>query len=170
MVSPVLRPAAWVRYTHTLHLRPDDAEAAKTSILPQFYADRFGWVGLAQTVVAITRNLPSQQRGEVCILANNYGEAAAVEFLGRKIDPNLPPVISGHNNYWLWGVRGCRADTLIAIVHDSPQALSKRYRSVTIVGRMTDPLAMPYEHKNIYLLQGKLTPGDFDWAAEQNYI
>ncbi len=170
MASPVLRPTAWVRYTHALHLRPDDSEAAKTSMLPQFYADRFGWTEEASSVVGIVRSLPPSQRRVVCIITNNYGEAASLEFLGRRLDPTLPPVISGHNNYWLWGMRGCSGDVLLAVVHDSREELAKRYRSVSVVGRTGGPLSMPYEHMNIYLLVGKLTPGPFDWAAEQNYI
>jgi hypothetical protein len=40
MSSPVLRPAAWVRYTTALHLHGDKMETAATGPLPQFYADR----------------------------------------------------------------------------------------------------------------------------------
>lgn len=170
MASPVLRPSAWVRYTQALHLRPDNSESAQTSILPQFYADRFGWTEMASSVVEVVHALPPDQRRHLCILTNNYGEAASLEFLGRQLDPTLPPVISGHNNYWLWGMHGCSGGTLIAIVHDAPQDLAKRYRSVTVVGRTGTPLSMPYEHKNIYLLSGKLSPGPFDWEAEQDYI
>lgn len=170
LASPVLRPAAWARYTGALHLRPSETETAHTGLLPQFYADRFGWAEMATEVVGIVRSLPPAERRDVCIIANNYGEAASIEFLGRRLDPALPPVISGHNNYWLWGMRGCSGQVLIAIVHDSPQELAKRYRSVSVVGRTGTPLSMPYEHMNIYLLVGKLTPGPFDWASEQNYI
>ncbi len=170
LASPVLRPSAWARYTGALHLRPREAETAKTSILPQFYADRFGWTEMATSVVGIVGSLPPAERRNVCIITNNYGEAAALEFLGRQMDPTLPPVLSGHNNYWLWGMRGCRGDVLIAVVHDSKEDLEKRYRSVTVVGRTGTPLSMPYEHVNIYLLHGKLVPGPFDWAAERSYI
>ena len=170
LASPVLRPATWARYTGTLHLRPTEQEAAKTSSLPEFYADRFGWTEMATSVVGIVHSLPPAQRHDVCIVTSNYGEAASLEFLGRRLDPTLPPVVSGHNNYWLWGMHGCSGNTLIAIVHDSPQDLAKRYRSVTVVGRTGTPLSMPYEHVNIYLLAGKLTPGPLDWNAEQDYI
>ena len=32
---------------------------------------------------------------------NNYGEAAAIDVFGRGL--GLPPAVSGHNNYYLWG-------------------------------------------------------------------
>ena len=168
MSSPVLRPHTWARYTQTLHLAPSETENAKASILPQFFADRFGWNQMAAEVVDAYRALPAQDRQHVCIFANNYGEAASIDFLGHRLEPNLPPVISGHNNYWIWGTRGCNGDTVIAVVYDTPEDLATKYVSVTIVGRTTDPLAMPYEHKNIYLLRGRKSP--LHWKDEQFYI
>ena len=35
---------------------------------------------------------------------NNYGEAAAIDVFGRRL--GLPPAISGHNNYYIWGPQG----------------------------------------------------------------
>lgn len=170
LASPVLPPQTWARYTHALHLQPGTTENARTSILPQFFADRFGWTELASDVVSAYRALPPQERQHVCIIANNYGEAASLEFLGKRLEPNLPPVISGHNNYWLWGMRGCTGDTLIAVVHDTPAELATKYASVTVVGQLTNPLAMPYEHKHIYLLRDRRSIGPFDWNAERDFI
>ena len=67
-------------------------------------------------------------------------------------------------------MRGCSGNALIAVVHDKPEELRKRFRSVTVVGHTGDPLSMPYEHKTIYLLQGELYPHALDWNAEQDYI
>lgn len=170
MASPVLPPDRWVRYTQALHLLPNETENSRTSVLPQFYADRFGWDQLAAIVVAGYRTLPTAEQRQTCILANNYGEASAIEFLGRRLATDLPPVISGHNNYWLWGMRGCRGDELIAVVHDTPEELRKRYRSVTILGRITDPLAMPFEHKNVYLLRDPKAPHPISWPDEKDFI
>ena len=53
------------------------------------------------TVARVYRSLPADERSQAVIAAQNYGEAAAIEFLGRS--PSLP-VISGHNQYFLWGL------------------------------------------------------------------
>jgi hypothetical protein len=170
MSSPVLPPAAWVRYTTALHLHGDKMESAATGPLPQFFADRFGWdqeVGIVvRTFSALT---PSDQR-RVCIFASNYGEAGAIDLLGPRLDPNLPPAISGHNNYWLWGMHGCDANLVIAIVSDTPQQLAKKYASVTIVGRMDDPYAMPFEHRNVYLLRTRWPSATFEWPDYRFYF
>jgi len=35
---------------------------------------------------------------------------------------------------------------------------------------MDDPYAMPFEHKNIYLLRGRRAAAHFDWADERFYF
>ena len=170
LASPVLRPYTWARYTQTLHLKPSEPEKFKASILPQFFADRFGWNQLTNIVVTGVRALPSEDRQHLCIFASNYGEAGALEFLGRRADPDLPTVISGHNNYWLWGMRGCDGHNLIAVVHDKPEDLAKRWNSVKVLGVTDDPLAMSFEHKNVYLLAQPKVEHPLNWSEEKNFF
>ena len=169
LASPILQPQTFASYTKTLHLAPSEPETYKASILPQFFADRFGWDQLTDIVTTYTRTLSPAERAQTCIFAGNYGEAGSLEFLGRKADPDLPPVISPHNNYWLWGTRGCDAHTLIAVVPDKPEDLAQRWSSVTLLGRMINPLAMSFEHKNIYLLSNPKTDHPINWDEEKNF-
>ena len=69
--------------------------------LPQFFADMFGWRELVEEVVRVAGTLPPADRAKAVIVTRNYGEAGAINFLGRGA--GAPPAISGHNNYWLWG-------------------------------------------------------------------
>jgi hypothetical protein len=174
MSSPALRPAAWVRYAMALHLHGDKSETAATGPLPQFYADRFGWEQEVVLVENAFRSLSPQDRQRVCIFASNYGEAGAIDFLGARQeadgDLHLPPAMSGHNNYWLWGTHGCDPDVVIAVIGDSPGAVAKKYGSVEIVGRMDDPWAMPFEHRNVYVLRGRRSSAPFNWGDERHYF
>jgi hypothetical protein len=174
MSSPVLRPAAWVRYTTALHLHGDKMETAATGPLPQFYADRFGWQQEVSIVRNTFRSLSPQDQRRVCIFGSNYGEAGALDLLGAGQDAgqhlSLPPAMSGQNNYWLWGTHGCDPDVVIAVIGDTPKAVSQKYRLVEIVGRMDNPWAMPFEHKNIYLLRGRRPSSPFNWADERFYF
>jgi hypothetical protein len=173
MSSPVLRPAAWVRYATALHLHGDKMETAANGPLPQFYADRFGWDQEVNIVQSAFQSLSQPDRQRVCIFASNYGEAGAIDLLGvaQGSSPHLhlPPAMSGQNNYWLWGTHGCDPDLVIAVIGDKPSAVSQKYRSVQIVGRMDDPWAMPFEHKNVYLLRGRRSSAPFNWADERYY-
>jgi hypothetical protein len=169
MSSPVLRPDAWVRYTTKLHLHTQATETAKTSELPQFYADRFGWQQEADIVIATYRTLSPADQQRVCIFGNNYGEAASIDFFSRLQHADIHPAMSGHNNYYLWGTHNCDPNLSIAVIGDTPSDIATKYESVTIVGHLDNPYAMPYEHKNIYLLRNRRTSAPFHWEDEKHF-
>lgn len=173
MSSPVLRPATWVRYTKALHLHGNKTEAASTGPLPQFFADRFGWQQEVNTVLKAFELLPPPDRKRVCIFGGNYGEAGAIDFLGHlgagRRQNELPPAISGQNNYWLWGTHGCDPNLVIAVIGDTPEQVGRKYTSVQVVGRLDNPWAMPFEHKTVYLLRGRRPSAPFHWADERFY-
>ena len=62
-------------------------------------AEQTGWPQLVAQVQQVVAALPAQERAHAVILTNNYGEAGALELLGK----GLPPVYSGHNGFWYWG-------------------------------------------------------------------
>lgn len=62
-------------------------------------AEQIGWPQLVTQVQQVVAALPAQERAHAVILTNNYGEAAALQLLGK----GLPPVYSGHNGFWYWG-------------------------------------------------------------------
>ncbi len=171
MSSPVLPPPAWVRYTTALHLHGDKMETFATGPLPQFYADRFGWRQEVKIVAHAYQGLTPLEQRRVCIFASNYGEAGAIDFWGRRWGLHLPPAISGQNNYWLWGAHGCDPNLVIAVIPDKPADLLQKYQSVTIVGVMDAPYAMPFERQRpIYLLRGRRASAPFRWADERFYF
>ncbi|MHB1700301.1 MAG: ArnT family glycosyltransferase [Acidobacteriaceae bacterium] len=168
--SPVLRPEAWVRYTTALHLHSSKTETASTGPLPQFYADRFGWQQQVDIVAATFHALAPEEQKRVCIFADNYGEAGAIDFLGRREHAHLPPALSGQNSYWSWGTHGCDPNLVIAVIGDTPQEVATKYESVTIVGVRNNPFAMPFERGNIYLLRNRRPSAPFHWADERFYF
>ncbi len=170
MAIPVLRPPTWIAYTTALHLRNSPTENVRTSTLPQFYADRFGWLQYLHLVNTAYQSLSPADRARVALYADNYGEAGALDLLGARQHLGLPPAISGHNTYWLWGTHGRDTDLVIAISGGTAEELQHKYRSVTLIGSMDDPLAMPYEHKKVYLLRGRRPNAPFDWNKTKDYI
>jgi hypothetical protein len=169
MASPVLKPASWVRYTKALHLPHDNTETVATGPLPQFFADRFGWQQEADIVISAYRTLSPQEQQNVCIFGNNYGEAASIDFFNRLQRAGLPSAISGHNTYYLWGPHQCDPNVSIAVISDSLSEISMKYSSVTVLGHLDNPYAMPYEHKNIYLLRNRRADAPFRWSDEKHY-
>ena len=170
MAAPILKPEAWVSYTHALHLHGNNTENAATSILPQFFADRFGWEELTAKVTAAYRALPPDQQRITCISADNYGEAGALDFFNRRDHLGLPPALSRHNSYWMWGPHGCTAEQAILVSGGTRDEILRKFEDVTVVGHLDNPLIMPYEHKNIYLVRHRRPGQPFNWWNEHDYI
>jgi 4-amino-4-deoxy-L-arabinose transferase-like glycosyltransferase len=169
MAIPVLRPYTWVTYAKATHLYDEsgNTENLTSGILPQFYADRFGWQEEVDLVTAAVQQLSPEERAHAGVLVDNYGEAGALDFLGH----DLPPIISGHNNYWIWGPHGVGSDVLIVLSGDPPAHFQKECRQVELVGDMNHPLSMPYEHKHIYLLHDcqRIQAPMNSWARFKHY-
>lgn len=164
---PVLPPQQLMAWMKTMHFRAADSEVHGATPLPQFYADRFGWHEMVEKVARVYDALPPQERAVTGILADNYGEASAVNLYGPRY--GLPWAISGHQNYWIWGPHGYTGQEMILIVDTSLAALKPYYASCTLEGRLDDPLAMPWEHKPIYLCRGRKTPYAEDWKDFKYY-
>ena len=164
---PVLSPQKFVAYEHKLGFKPQDSETHAPTILPQFYADRFGWTDLVQQVTAIYHALPPQEQAVTGILASNYGEASAINILGKK--DGLPSAISGHQNYWIWGPRGYSGQEMIVINQDTLADMNSAYASCKQVATRDNPLAMPWERGPIYLCYGRKTTYAADWNDFKHY-
>ena len=171
MAVPVLSPQTWLRYTTALHLRDtvSNAETARTGPSPQFFADRFGWQEYLDIVTRTYLALSPADRARVVLFTNDYGEAGALDILGSYEHRNLPAASSGQNNYWLWGTDGRDPNLVIAIIGDKPEDIARKYESVTVVGHMSNPYSMPFEHRNVYLLRGRRASAPFDWHDERYF-
>lgn len=64
-------------------------------------SEQVGWPELIDQVEVVYESIPADQRATTAIFTGSYGEAGAIDVLGREV--GLPPASSGHNNYWLWG-------------------------------------------------------------------
>ena len=139
---PVLPVRTFVRYQAALGQEPRTDEHHQMGVLPQQYADMFGWPEMVVLVHKAYLRLSPEERARCRIFGQNYGEAGAVDVLGRKL--GLPPAISGHNSYWLWGPGKGEVDAVIIIGGD--RADNARYfESIEIVGQTASAWSMPYE-------------------------
>ena len=144
LYTPLLPPQTFIQYYGALTGAANSAGGQQTAgSFPQYLGDRFGWDTMTATVASVYYGLPSQERSQACILTLNYGEASALTFLGTS--HGLPPVISGHNNYFLWGTRGCSGAVLI-IVGYSPSDFQGDFQSITVAANITCSYCVPDEN------------------------
>ncbi len=164
---PVLSPQTFVAYEKKIGFTPKDTENHDATILPQFYADRFGWHEMVDKVARIYNSLPPQERAVTGIQTDNYGEASAMNTLGQKF--GLPAAISGHQTYWMWGPQGYSGQEMIVITGASDSKLHHYFASCTVQDRLDHPLSMPWERKPIYLCRDKKVPYTADWKDFKDY-
>jgi hypothetical protein len=164
---PVLPVDRFVAWQHFLGQTPQSMDREALGLLPQYYADMFGWPELAAQVGAIYRALPPEEREKAVFLAGNYGEAGAIDVLGGPW--HLPPAISGHNNYFLWGPHRYDGSVVIRFGGDR-QELLHYYASVEPAGVFDNAWAMPYERgQTLWLCRGRKVPFNQDWASFKHY-
>ena len=87
------------------------------------YADMIGWPELAQATAAAYDSLPPDQRSKAVILAQDYGEAGAIDYYGPGL--GLPSAISGHLTYWYWAPKDL--DPTVAVLVGYGQPFAERY-------------------------------------------
>jgi hypothetical protein len=149
LALPILPVQRYIAYAQALGERPSTEEKKEVGALPQFFADMQGWEDMVAVVASAYRSLPAEEQAKVGIFASNYGEAGAIDLLGRRY--SLPSVISGHNNYWLWGPRGHSGELMIMLT-PSRTRLEERFESVQQMGTIECGHCMPYEnHRPVFL-------------------
>jgi hypothetical protein len=165
IVLPVLPPAELLTYSQMLS--PPQVEQGATARLPQWFADRFGWEEMASSAARVHRSLPVDEQREVLLLAENYGEAGALELFGPRY--GLPPVISPHNTYHLWSAAHDSAQAYIAIGLPEQQ-LRGVFREVTQAGVHRCSYCMDYENDlPIYICRSARAPFEEWWPSTKWY-
>jgi hypothetical protein len=149
---PLLSPETFIRYQARLHLGDVGSfENQRNGPLPQWFADEFGWREMVEKVAQAYNSLPPEERARTAIFANSWGEAAAVDFYGPKY--GLPPAISKHNNYWIWGPRNYDGSTMIVLRSDGSGDRA-HFQSVEPAGRVEHPYSRRDEWFTIWLCRG----------------
>ena len=174
-VLPVHQAESYVRM---IGMDEMEMEEGKVSVLPQWFADRFGWEEMTAAVADVYWALPEEERAQAVILANNYGEADSLNFFGG--DYGLPPVISGHNNHYLWGIGDATGEVVIAFgvspsFDEADSAfyeseLRQRFESVERVATFTcEHCTSEEDDLPIYVLRKPVRPLQEMWPDFKHY-
>ncbi len=153
LALPVLPVEDYLVHARRLGAAPSTEEKKELAELPQFFADMHGWQAKTDAVTAVVAGLSPAERDAACIFALNYGVAGAVAHLGV----GLPPVLSGHNNYSLWGPGSCSGEVMVVVGRH--RGLLEHYLSIEEAAEVDCGRCMPYEnHQTIYVARGLETP------------
>lgn len=163
---PLLPPETLIRYSRAIGLTQPRIENHRLGPLPQLMADRFGWKEMAEEVARVHRSLPPADRARAAIFGQNYGQAGALDLFGPAL--GLPPAISGHLSYFLWGPRGYTGEVMI-VLDDRRETLEQLFRSVELAGHVFHPYSMPYQHFDVFVCRGPRQSMAALWPRIKNY-
>jgi hypothetical protein len=163
---PLLAPASLEAYAHRYHLMPQVQEKGAAHVrIPQVFSDEQGWHDFVRQVAAAYDSLPPATRAQTALLAGDYGQAGAIDVYGFAY--GLPPALSGHNQYYLWGLRGQNPRNLIDITWDDPSNDAGHCDRVRVLGHPFSPFAMPYENRTAFVFCEGVNPSL--WHLTKNY-
>ena len=134
-----------------------------------------GWPQFVRTVEVAWRSLPPRQRAGAVIFAADYGEAGAINELGRGTA--LPTAVSGQNSEWWWGPGNPRASTVLAVAPGPVDVtgyagyLRQFFTSVRVVATLSNPYGLHNQEwgGHIYVCTGPRQPWAQLWPRLRNY-
>jgi hypothetical protein len=142
LAMPILPVAAAVKYCKFFGVQDVKVENVPLDSLPQLFGDMFGWPEQVQAMSRAFHSLAPEEQRRATLLAYNYGEAGAVDYLGKHY--GLPKAISGHNQYGYWGPRGAGGEIVIAIGF-SKSPLDRSFAEVQPFETINPAYALPEE-------------------------
>ena len=132
---PILPPERMTAYSlaigATSALRNNQGELDR---LPQDYADMLGWPEQVAAVAKVYNSLSPADKARAVIIADNYGEAGAIDYYGPRY--GLPSVVSATGTYWFFGSGPKPGDVAVTVGVDGPtlKQFFAESQLVTIVG------------------------------------
>ena len=160
VVIPVFSPDNFLAYAKHLPFKlPVMEHSHARAALPQWYSDQFGWQEMVDETAVAWNRISPEERKDCGIFAQDYGQAGAIDFLGRHY--GLPRSLSGHQTWFLWGP-GSYSGNCMIVLDDSRENLEQLWRNVDFVGTSApNPYALE-QQIDVYICKGK----KFDsWAG-----
>jgi hypothetical protein len=112
-----------------------------------------GWNEMVSSVAEKYHQLTPDEKKNCIIFTGNYGEAGAINYLGKKY--NLPKAYSAHNSHWLWGPPPEEPTTVIILGVANLEEVKPYYEQVEYVGRMTNEYNVKNEEFDLPFFVGR---------------
>ncbi len=154
LAIPVLPVDQLVHYVTWLGLDAGNKTNSNAeTLLPQHFADRFGWEEMVCDIAKVYHDVDSAQYGEIGVLTGNYGEAAAVHLYRDKY--KLPEPISTNGWFYFEALRTHGFKSMYVSIGLSWRELEDLFTVVERKSVFTNPYSMWIENNQpIYLCSG----------------
>lgn len=142
-----LLPATALQGSAVMAVNPDQGETV-------------GWPDFVATVSRVWHRLPENARDRAVIFTSNYGEAGAIDLLGRR--EGLPEAFSGHNAFSEWALPGANRTTAVVIGYDSPAQAGPYFTRCTVAARVSNRAGLDNNENGLPVL---VCQAPANWAA-----
>ncbi len=166
---PLLPPRVAAAYATRLGVTPQiEKGEGKRSSLPQWLADRLGWEKYVDDVEAVTRQIDPGDRNHAIIFVPSYGQAGAIELLGRG--RGLPPVYATQNSYFHWGPPKDPVEVAVVTGPFLEEMVRTVYEDVELVRMHDCDWCMPWRDEvPIWLARRQKALFRDGWAGAKHY-
>jgi hypothetical protein len=146
-----------------------------TYAINQVPGESLGWNTFVSDVQQSWSRLPATERTHTTIITADYGEAGAINELGR--DSGLPRAFGTHNSEWWWGPPPAGDTAALAIapgprdVTGYDRYLQRFFTSVTAVATFRNSWGLHNEEwgGHVYLCTGMRGPWSVIWPQMRHY-
>jgi hypothetical protein len=138
-------------------------------------AETIGWPQLVSSVSRVWSTIPAGERSQAVVFTSNYGEAGAIDELGRA--DGLPQAVSGHNSLWWWGPGNPDARIVVAVAAGPQDVtgyggyLRQFFRHVTSKATLSNPYHVHNQEwgGHVYLCTDPIRPWGRTWSELRHY-
>jgi hypothetical protein len=119
--------------------------------LPQDFGDMLGWKEMTEKTAKAYASMSDEEKKNTFIFADNYGQAGAINYYGKKY--NLPTVYSDNASFLYWLPDSLHIENLLLISDDKQEMqhdFIKDFQSAVVSDGITHPYAR--EHGSLIII------------------
>lgn len=142
---PTASPEKLANYYNATGLSKSDLtkwEDLQHHPLPQDFADMLSWKEMTEKMAAAYNSLDSNEKKHTFLFCDNYGEAGAVNFYGKKY--HLPQAYSDNASFLYWLPNNVHIDNLLLLTDDKNEMqhpFIHDFTSAVVTDSVTNPFA-----------------------------
>jgi 4-amino-4-deoxy-L-arabinose transferase-like glycosyltransferase len=134
VIALPLLPSTSLQGSAVMAINPDQGETV-------------GWPRFIDTVSQAWRSIPAAQRANAVIFTENYGEAGAIDLLGKS--HGLPRAYSGHNGFSEWGQPTASATSALVIGYNGPSDAAPSFTGCTTLARIDNGVGLDNDEQGL---------------------
>jgi hypothetical protein len=144
VIALPLLPETKLQGSVVMALNPDQGETV-------------GWPAFISTVTTAWLSVPAAQRAHTVIFTENYGEAAAIDLLGRS--HGLPRAYSGHNGFSEWGQPDAAAANVIVLGYTDAGQAAPEFTGCTQLAIVNNHVGLDNDEQGLPVLHCRPSAG-----------